>query len=118
MYDYSQSPILPIGMVNLLTGANKMFGSVWNCWSEGEGTYLLVQDQYTGKYRAISTSDTLESASKYYPAGRTMQFCHDQTRAQIGNSWTVIGLFPNTKAGLKAMAAKCSKKSLPFSCFK
>lgn len=118
MYQNNPSPILPIGLVNLFSGANRLFGNVFFGWEENSGTYLLVQDQSTGKYRAVITADDIESVKTYHSVGQRMYFCHDQTRAQIGNDWVIVGLYPNTKQGLRDMAAKSSKKSLPFATFK
>lgn len=110
--------ILPIGAVNLKTAKNQIFGVLWNGWEENKGANLLVEETFKKKLRVIYTSEPLECAQANYPVGKIMEFQHDQTRARIGFSWRVVGVFPHSSAGLLQLkeAAKCS--SLSFSTFK
>jgi len=114
------SPILPIGQVNLTTGANALFGMLWNGWTEGEGTNILVQSadypgqMQSGQMRVVHTSGGGEG----YKVGDRIDFVHDQTRRPIGDGWTISGLFPHTKEGLAQLKSKSGKNSLSFATFK
>jgi hypothetical protein len=118
----SASPILPVGRVNLLTGKNAEWGTVWNLWPEDPNeTYLLVRSQSDEtKFRAIITCSPMANATKYNPVGDVIDLQHDQTGATIGTwrGWKVVGLFENSPAGLRKMADLCGQKSIPFATFK
>lgn len=127
MYPQDEYSILPIGKVNLLNGQNAQFGNVFYLWAEGDGTQLLVkQIKYDWKtqtnkviFRAVITSDSMESSARYYHVGQKLTLVHDQTRAEIGDGyWEVIGLYPHTLPGLLAMHYATGKTSISFSTFK
>lgn len=112
--------ILPIGRVNLLTGKNKMFGTVWDCWEEDErGWNMLVVSHDVPqtdlrKYRIIHSSGKMD-----IDVGDLCYFCHDQTRARIGNRWRVLATGQHTKTDLASFldVAGCPK-SVSMSTFK
>jgi hypothetical protein len=114
------SPILPIGTVNLTTGANQMFGMVFDGWEEGSGTNLLVQaNDYPGQMKSAQMRVIHTSGSgSEYGIGDPIQLAHDQTRRPIGDGWTIAGVFPHTKEGLLQLKQKSGKSSLPFATFK
>lgn len=108
--------ILPIGIVNLTTAKNAMFGTMWDCWEESEKATNILVKEYQGKivYRVIHTSGSGED----YLAGDTMSLRHDQTGSRIGFQWTVVGTAPHTKEGLLQLKKLSGKTSLAFSTFK
>lgn len=118
-----KSPILPIGSVNLTTGQNTgrgaMFETIWECWEERpDCSNILVQETTTNKLRAVHTADTFENATKNYPIGSPQCFCHDQTRANMGYMWKVLGVFRHSPEGLLEMKKVAGKPSVAFATFK
>lgn len=107
--------ILPIGLVNLTTAKNAMFGTMWECWGEGDGTDFLVSE-FSGslKYRVVHTSGTMDSIL----VGDTISLKHDQTGARIGWTWNVVAKVPHTREGLLELKRVSGKSSLAFSTFK
>ena len=113
-------PILPIGSVNLTTGANAMFGTVWDCWEEG-GTDILLRDcslfrpaDYVRPMRVVHTSGTASDMN----VGDTLELVHDQTNRSIGERWEVVGKFSHTKEGLLEMKRVTGRNSFSFNTFK
>lgn len=107
-------PIFPIGTVNLANGNNSMHNTIWDCWSEDDSRLnILVRDDT--KYRAIYSISTM---SMEYQIGDTMKFCNDQTNAQIGDLWIIVGFFPHTKDGLLKMKEASGKTIISFATFK
>lgn len=86
-------PILPIGTVNLLTGANVMFGSMWDCWEESDKAYDMLVQFKNGKFKIVHTSGEGDEV------GLSQEFVHDQTRRSYGIG-RVVACEPHTKAGL------------------
>jgi hypothetical protein len=120
------SPILPIGTVNLTTGANQMFGVIWNGWEEDPKAVniLLAARSYPGAHPGTGGAQPSQmrvvhsSGSVGEKEGDVMRLIHDQTRRPIGDEWTVVGSFPHTKEGLAQLKAKSGKSSLSFATFK
>lgn len=110
-------PVLPIGPVNLATGANDMFGVVWDGWEEGEGYNILVKDE-GGTYRVIHSSGSLSSGAKGFPVGSTMELKHDQTNRRVGSAWTVIGVYPHSREGMAEVKTASNRPALSFFTFK
>lgn len=105
--------ILPIGLVNLTTGKNALFGNVFDGWEEGSGVNLLVKDQSTGKFMAVHSSGDVG-----IPVGTQVQFKHDQSFRPIGEVWEVIGIFPHSKEGLTQLSQKAGKAAVSMATFK
>lgn len=115
--------ILPVGTTNFSTGKNSGWGSIFNLWTEGDGTYLLVKEQpWFGevekpKFKAIITCQTLEETQEQYVVGDRIHLRHDQSNKDMGN-WEILGAFPNTKDGLLEMKEVTGKSGCPFATFK
>ena len=112
-------PILPIGKVNLTTGKNELFGTIWDGWEPATenrvSTNILVLETEKMTYRVVhSSGDMKEWATK----ANVLEFKHDQTGARIGQMWKVIGVFPHTKLGLLDLQKETGKSSLSFATFK
>jgi len=105
------SPILPIGTVNLITGKNATFGTVWDCWKEDEKSHNMLVKFGGDKLRIVHCSGSGD------PVGTIKAYCHDQTHRRYGIGET-IARHPHTKAGLKAMAESAGKKSLIMATYK
>ena len=108
--------ILPIGAVNLNTAHNSMFVTVFDCWTENQGSNIVVRDG--SKVRVIHTSGDFMGVVAQYPIGKLMQLRHDQTCASIGYLWEVLGGFEHNRAGLQQIKNLVKKNSLSFSTFK
>lgn len=104
-------PVATIGPVNLETAKNAMFGSMWDCWSEGDGTNFLVEQD--GKFRAVHTSGTMDSIK----TGDVIFLEADQTGRAMG-PWNVKAKAPHTAAGVRSFKAVCGKSSVSFATFK
>lgn len=113
---------MPIGSVNLRTGKNEMFGTVWDCWPESEGgACILVRDASApSKFRVCFTSGRVESTALQFPVDSHMNIIHDQTRRRLGSwaGWNVVGVFPYTPQGLLDMRNRSCSNSLTFATFK
>lgn len=109
-------PISAIGTVNLTNGKNSQFGTVWDCWSEGDGSFLLVKagEQAWG----VFGSGSLESAQKTFQIGDTIELCHDQSNRKIGNRWEIIAVLPYTKEGMLQAKTLSGCGRIPFGTFK
>jgi hypothetical protein len=104
---------LPIGMVDLTTGKNAMFGTIWNCWKQDEkDSNILVREG--DKFKAIHTCGSADN----YKAGDTMCLRHDQTGARIGGIWTIVGIAQHTPEGMLKLKELSGKTSVAFSTFK
>jgi len=102
------SAILPVGSVNLKTGANKMFGQIFDCWEDG--TNMLVQFEKSLKivHTSGSTGDEVGTRKTYH---------HDQTMSKYGEGVT-LAVAPHSLEGLQQLAALSGKKSLPMYTYK
>lgn len=108
-------PILPIGRVNLKTGSNSLFGTIWNGWDEDPNeTNVLVKSLEDGSLRVIHT------AGAGIPEGSNLNLIHDQTHARIGgrSGWRVVKNYPHTREGLIDLSRDTGRASLPFATFK
>src|SRR5574343_1373842 len=116
----NQSPILPIGKVNLTTAKNAMFGVLWDCWEKDENSanILLKGADYNnqGKMRVVHTSGNVGSTKSWHPVGKKIEFCHDQDRYSMG-VWEVVSVHPHTEAGLLEIKAASGKSSLGFATY-
>lgn len=106
-------PIAAIGSVNLLTGSNAMFGTVWHGWEAStDSTNMLVRDA-AGKLYIVHTWGA------GYPDGDYFDLVHDQSDRRVGaGCWTVLASRPHTAEGLKELAAIAGVKTLPMATFK
>jgi len=105
---------MPIGVVNLITGKNALFGNIWSGWEEDATAtnMLVVEDKVDAdakpKYYVVHTC-----GSGWEP-GTTLELKHDQTFRPKGWGWTVVACTPHTLAGLKQLAEITARKSLAF----
>lgn len=111
----SRRAILPVGAVNTKTGGNKMFGVIWSCWEEGEGTVELWQDVETGKFIAVTTSGQSREQ-----IGARAEFKHDQTWRRIGSIWgfKFVCAFPWNEEGLRDVGLTAGATRVNFYCYK
>ncbi len=122
----NEYPVASIGSVNLKTGRNLLFETIWDCWEEADRpdnqqANILVQDvNYPDRYYVCHTSGSPENTAKWATPGLNIQLIGDQTRRRIGgyDGWRVIKVFPHTKLGLTEINLICRKTSLVFACFK
>jgi len=105
--------VLPIGLVNLTTAKNGMFGTMWNGWSENAGSENLLLANGNGLWRALHTSGTM---SDMLP-GDIIVLKHDQTFANLG-TWKIVSKHKHTPAGLLEMKTASKKSSVAFMTFK
>ena len=75
--NFSDSPILPIGNVNLKTGKSKYF----NIFENGDSTLEIWQAPVGRYYRCVITSGN----SPLEEIGKHKTFIHDQTRRHLFN---------------------------------
>jgi hypothetical protein len=124
-WNWMHAPILPIGAVNLKTGANALFGVIWHGWTENEGVnYVfkttgagLSRSDKEGKIRVVHSAEPLESAVNSKPVGHKEGQKHDQTGRDFGQA-EIIGHFPHTKEGLLEIAKLIGKNSALFYTYK
>jgi len=104
--------ILPIGRVNLKTGSNSLFGTIWNGWEEGKGVNYLLSDPAGNKFRVVHSS-----AGADIQNGSLINLVHDQGQYDMG-LWQVVGRYPHTREGLIDLSRDTGRASLPFATFK
>jgi len=75
--NWSASPILPLGIVNLMTGKSKYF-NIYDTW-DGENTTCEFWKDPNNKMRLIFTA----GKKPIYSNGTHKDFVHDQTRARL-----------------------------------
>lgn len=107
------APIAVIGNVNLLTGKNAMFDTVWNCWGEDATEYNML-------YRIDDDLIIIHTAGQGDAVGTVQSFQHDQSMRPIkdGRKWTCIAMTPHTKAGLAELAGITGKKTIRMATYK
>jgi hypothetical protein len=110
-------PISSIGTVNLKTGRNSMFGTVWDCWEESDNMAAILVTNDTGKFRVCVTSGNTNSTTGQFPRGHVIHLIGDQSRRNLGH-WSVVGVFPHRHHGLKSIQLASGKSSLDFATFK
>jgi len=76
------SPILPLGKVNLLTGANSILNNIHDSY---DGTAEIWKDYRGDKYKIIFTSDKKPDKKK----NERNTFYHDQNFKEFG-TWELI----------------------------
>lgn len=96
-------PVASIGKVNLRTGRNAMFGTVWNCWEEDPRAHNMLLTHGT----QLFITHTCGEGEK---VGDTCDLVHDQSGRRIGSGkWTVVAVAPHTKEGLAQLADAAEK---------
>ena len=83
----SASSILPIGVVNLKTGANKILGNVYDVWSDSYVNVFKNDNKYVGVVSSAKGSGKL--TIKNYNGN----FTHDQTGKYLGR-WKFVEEIP------------------------
>ena len=83
----SVSSILPIGVVNLKTGANKILGNVYDVWSDSYVNVFKNDNKYVGVASAGKGSGKF-TIKKY-----NGNFTHDQTGKYLGR-WKFVEEIP------------------------
>ena len=113
----NKCPVSSIGTVNLKTGRNSMFGTVWDCWEQSFNMAAILVTNDTGKFRVCVTSGTVESTARWHVPGHSIDLISDQSRRSLG-MWKVVGVFPHTQDGLNSLRLVSGKSSLDFATFK
>ena len=103
--------ILPIGNVNMKTGKNEMFGTVWSCWEEDVTAHNMLVKLANGKMIVTHT------AGEGQKVGHVAEYRHDQTNRSYGKG-TVIACQPHTKEGLMNLGAHAGTASLKMATYK
>ena len=85
------SAILPIGVVNLKTGANKMLDNVYDVWPK---SYVNVFKNLKGKY--VGVASAAKGSGKFTMKKYSGDFVHDQNQKYLGR-WTFVEEIPMTK---------------------
>jgi hypothetical protein len=112
-------PILPIGRVNLKSGKNPLFGTIWNGWeANAEYTNTLLRRLDSSAWDAEFM--VVHSCGVGMTVGaKGVHLYHDQTFRRIGDGdWEVIAVVPHTEDGLQKLERITDSKSLRFATFK
>jgi len=110
-------PVSSIGTVNLKTGRNNMFDTVWECWEQSDNMAAILVTNDAGKFRVCVTSGTVESTARAFVPSHQLHLIGDQSRRSLG-LWRVVGVFPHNQDGLTAISRASGKSSLDFATFK
>lgn len=103
------SPVLPAGVLNLVTGKNSILGDVKEWRPKGSITIVRRPD---GGIRGV-----INAGMSMNEVGSKLPLVHDQTRRNIGET-TVIGVFPLTAEGLQAAQKAAGKTSVGIYVYK
>jgi hypothetical protein len=121
------SAISVVGPVNLKTGKNSMFGSIFDCWGENEVSLILFKRNPTyfdkdfspaSAWKVVATCATIDQTIKHHPAGTEEIFHGDQSGRTLAGEWITNGVFKHSLTGFAEMKAITGRNSLCFATYK